>query len=68
MPHPHRRTWTLTGLDRDRAWRLWFDPVAFRWEVEDMGAREGVAVPPPSEAQGAAALPDAQVRRARWRR
>lgn len=38
MPHPHRRTWTLGGLDRSLVYRLWFDPVAFRWEVVEAGA------------------------------
>ncbi len=33
---PARRTWTLTGLDRSRSWRLYFDHEAFRWEVEDL--------------------------------
>jgi hypothetical protein len=33
MPHPKVRTWTLATLDRSTAYRLWFDPVAYRWEV-----------------------------------
>lgn len=32
MVHPHKRTWTLGDLDRESVHRLWFDPVAFRWE------------------------------------
>jgi hypothetical protein len=38
MPHPHKRTWTLERLDRTGSYRLWFDPVAFRWEIEPEGA------------------------------
>jgi hypothetical protein len=33
MPHPKVRTWTLGTLDRGRGYWLYFDPVAFRWEV-----------------------------------
>jgi hypothetical protein len=32
---PRARRWTLEDLDREQAYRLHFDPVAFRWEVVD---------------------------------
>jgi hypothetical protein len=41
MPHPHKRTWGLGTLDREISYRLWFDPVAFRWEVEPETAGTG---------------------------
>jgi hypothetical protein len=55
----------LGTLDRSRCWRLWFDPVGFRWELEDLGEREGGTTPTDSEAEEGTALPDVQCR-PRW--
>jgi len=41
MPHPKRRLWTLSTLDRDSRYELWFDHDAFRWEIRPLGATTG---------------------------
>jgi hypothetical protein len=69
MPHAKVRTWTLGTLDRDVTYRLWFDPVAYRWEVvadgsdsaEPLRTRDGRGAP------ADAAERDAGVRPARGR-
>jgi hypothetical protein len=53
MPHPHARTWTLGTLDRGLTYRLWFDPVAFRWEVEVEGQETGALTTRPVTADEA---------------
>ena len=37
MPHPRKRSWSLATLDPELTYRLWLDPVAFRWEVDVVG-------------------------------
>ncbi len=53
MVSPNRRTWTLTGLPRDRDYRLWFCERERRWEVEVLGAWVPPSSAPwPDEVQG----------------
>jgi hypothetical protein len=36
MPHPHKRTWTLGGLDRDATYGLFFNHAENRWDVVEL--------------------------------
>src|SRR4051794_16368975 len=40
QPHARKRAWTLRDLDRSRLWFLYFDPVAYRWEVRQVAHDE----------------------------
>lgn len=48
MAHPRVRTWTLGTLSRETAYRLWFDPVANRWEVRPEGEASGTLTTRPT--------------------
>ncbi len=40
MPSPNRRSWTLSELERDLVYVLWFEPRGRRWEVSAVGQRD----------------------------
>jgi hypothetical protein len=62
MGHPRRRTWTLSTLERDVTYSLFFDAVANRWEVRHPAHLTGTLTtrPPASDGSGAPAGPQAQ--------
>lgn len=45
-----RRDWALCRLDRQAAYRLTFDRLTYRWEVEELPADEGVPAGPEQSA------------------
>ncbi len=47
MASPKRRTWTLSNLDRDVVWLLWFDGAQRRWEIQPSGTIDPGAEPEP---------------------
>lgn len=48
MAHPRVRTWTLGTLNRETAYRLWFDSVERRWEVRPADQATGTLTTRPS--------------------
>lgn len=55
MGHPRRRTWTLTTLERDVTYALFFDAAENRWEVRHPAHLTGTLTtrPPAGNAQSA---------------
>ncbi len=57
MGHPRKRTWTLATLDRDQAYRLWFDHAANRWEVRSVDQTSGTLTTRPPRQSDAGPSP-----------
>lgn len=56
MSRARCRTWTFSTLDRDQAYRLWFDPEVHRWEVRLEGQEAGTLTTRAMEPNGRGAL------------
>jgi hypothetical protein len=39
---PRARTWVWADLDQSVAYLLWFDMLAWRWEAQDVDAKDPV--------------------------